>query len=163
MRYVHLVRDPRAVVWSMIKRECRRKERRPDKDGGTSELRTCLRHSVDWLAANVGAERSISLAGAPAVRIRYEDLMARLEAELQRIGSVVGEDYSESVRALGCNDGIPIRHVLAGNSLRRSGRITLRPDYEWQSGLAKAYCRLVWLLAAPVARRYGYVGRWNSG
>jgi hypothetical protein len=40
MRFVHLVRDPRAVVWSMVKRERHRKERQPDRYGGPSALRT---------------------------------------------------------------------------------------------------------------------------
>lgn len=146
---VHLVRDPHGCAWSV------RKGRNTDLEAGVVRTRRSdvLRMATSWCLANAAAERAA--AGGPAVRVRYEDLMAQPDTTLAHIGLAAGLDLSGVAASLAAGT-IPPAHQIGGNRMRTSLTLRLRPDEDWRTHLAPFDRRLVSVITAPWARRYGY-------
>ena len=149
VRVVHLVRDPRAVAWSLLRGSNRKLEAgEPARLAGGS-----ARPLVGWVAANLRA----AAAGRrlPTAMLRYEDLVRNPEAEIARLGRELHLDLSTVIEGIRSDDPIPGSHGVAGNRLRRSGRQRLHEDREWASALPYR-ARLLAAVTWPMARRYGY-------
>jgi len=72
MRVVHLVRDPRAVVWSVLRWRMRRGHL-----GRFSRLALAAKVSLSWVAANLSAELFRLLHPRRSVQVTYDDLLRR--------------------------------------------------------------------------------------
>lgn len=152
---VHLVRDPRAVVWSMSKPIKRQVEA-----GVQRELKPkpALYTALRWMIVNLAAERLLLRAGrGQSVRVRYEDLVAHPGETIDRVLALVGETGG------GLPDGIhqPVRpgHQSAGSRHRMQKELKVRIDEGWRAEMPIAKQWLVALLCAPLLRRYGYPWR----
>lgn len=148
---VHLVRDPRAVLWSTL----RGSNRRLESDQPPRVRGDIGRMLIGWYGANVGVDGLARATGARVHRLRYEDLVAEPTLELQRLSDALGLDLDGGIPALGSDHRLGPDHGVAGNRLRRKGLENLRLDDEWKTKLppyARALARLSW----PLARRYGY-------
>ncbi len=151
MAVIHLVRDPRAVAFSLGR--VRRYEWKP---GDVRELRrySPARASAVWMLRNRSAHRLLRESGRPGMRVRYEDLVADPAAELARIGGFLGRD-------LPLQDDLARieRHIMGGNPTFRFASADanrVRADEAWvgqMDGKAKA---LVTALTAPLLLRYRY-------
>lgn len=149
---VHLVRDPRAVVWSMMKPMKRQveagvqKELRPKPLLYTALRWLIVNFATDALTAKLGRDRSI--------RVRYEDFVAAPSETLRQILHLVGEQSD------GLPDGIsaPFRpqHQVAGSRHRMQKELSIRIDERWRSDMPSVRQWAVALLCAPLLRRYGY-------
>lgn len=158
MRLLHLVRDPRAVAWSLRKRHPK-----DERAGIQRDLppRAAARTAALWVLANVQAMWVRRQVGAEAaVLIRYEDLLTDPKPVLRRVGEVIGLDLGDVQAALA--EGLPITvgHNIAGNRLRMRGRFGLQFDVEWQERLPQRDKRIVWAIAGPLMRRFGYERQW---
>lgn len=155
LRLVHLVRDGRAVVWSMR----RRLER--DPRAGVQALkreRSVLRTALMWTGTNLIVEHaSQALGGGRAIRITYEELMGDPGATLGRLGPLLEADLAPIAARLAAGEPLAAGHVMAGNRLRMHGTLQLRPDHEWQRQLPADQQRLVERLCRPILHRYGYL------
>ncbi len=141
VRVVHLVRDPRAVVWSTIRLHRERTQR-------TNWIDTTAR-GVKTLAHLVLTEtRQSSL-----VRLSYEDLTTQPQRTLEQIGAGVGIDFAPVIAQIARGDGLIAEHVLAGDLARMDsarGGLHLRPARaDWRGqlppllvGLAAIYGRV---------------------
>lgn len=145
---VHLVRDPRAVCWSAIKKTERKRQTR-------SKLLTCCQAALGWVKANLACELFGRLYPNQYVRLRYEDLARSpreiLNGLLRRL--LPGKEWR--FEAIGGHDN---RHQLYGNRMR-SKQLSLaeiREDDAWRTSMPAAYCRLIAPLSAVLRRRYGY-------
>jgi hypothetical protein len=143
-RFVHLVRDPRAVAYSWAKRDAR----------GHGSAAT----SRDWVAFNLLDEAVRRRAGrGRSLRLRYEDLVADPESTLRTVAGLLGErpdrlPVSRSkVAALGANHG-----VMGNPSRFLTGEVELREDVEWRAAQSPNDRRIVTALALPLMLRYGY-------
>ena len=112
---VHLVRDPRAVVFSQG-----RPTSNPSRGGAPMRRRPTVPSSLDWLRAHLTTERVMRhddlRTAVPATRLRYEDLVED-EGAIDRVVAdlAIGwQRHAEAERGL--------RHVIGGNVVRRSGR-----------------------------------------
>ncbi|HET9729071.1 MAG TPA: sulfotransferase [Acidimicrobiia bacterium] len=149
LRVLHLVRDSRAVAWSL-----QRKRRRPEIEADAylpvhSPLHTCF----EWDFRNALAHVLGRRAGA-YVRVRYEDL-ARDPADV----------VMRATKDLGLQGGSPNfeladNHTVAGNPMRFTrGPLHVRADDEWQRCMPRRDRRLVTALTLPGLLRYGYLAR----
>jgi hypothetical protein len=142
LRLLHLVRDPRATVYSHLRRY---------------RLRhwETFRRSVYWVRWNLATER-LAETGVPYARIRYEDFIedpaASLAPALEELGlSASGLPIEGNVVRLS------EKHLFTGNRARgQVGPITLRNDLEWKSELSSGLQTLARVTTLPILRRYGY-------
>jgi sulfotransferase family protein len=137
---VHLVRDPRAVVWS------HRRQRQAPAGVFAQPLRPHAAPYVAlrWMARNVFTE----LAVRPDVRLRYEDLVATPDEALTGLWQAIG---------LSPRPGPGAAHVIAGNLNRfESAPVRIRPDDEWNRMQPRGQRLVTTALSLPILRRYGY-------
>ena len=153
LRLVHLVRDCRAVAWSMIKRA--RRARSDDSESATWESMITCRTAAAWIVANWQCDWVMSKAQSNrAALVRYEDFAgcpAQVGAELARMCELPGFDEIPDLT----RTNRP-RHTVAGNRLRKSKEITITPDLEWIESMPAGPRQLTWTLSGAMARRYGY-------
>jgi hypothetical protein len=151
---VHLIRDPRAVMWSV-----RRGSNRRLAAGDTSFPRGReIRGVASWILANSMAELVRMSSGFPWRVLRYEDLVARPTSVLSALLKWMQLDPDPVIRRLTDGRGFDVGHSLSGNRMRSETRtVQIRPDSEWEEKLP-AMTRLLALPAVPLMRRYGYVG-----
>jgi sulfotransferase family protein len=151
---VHLVRDPRAVAFSMQ----RKSYLQPQHDDLVHMPRSrALPSAMGWIRANIATEL-VGRRGAPlkTTLLRYEHFAAQPQEAVEQLCSFVGEDEK----------GIPIRsstaelhgnHDVWGNGVRfKRGEIEIRLDDAWRDGLKRAERIAVTSVSAPLLRRYGY-------
>ncbi len=142
---VHLVRDPRAVAYSWQKRQ-----------PGIDRHRV-TESTASWLAWNVATEELRARLDDRSTLVRYEGFVQRPTQTLRRLVELVGEDPA-LVQVPAANVfQLAGTHTVSGNPARfRSGSVAVRPDTEWQAGLAGWQRMLATAIAAPLLRRYGY-------
>jgi hypothetical protein len=144
LKVIHIVKDPRAFVYSKIKTEERT----------TSNALTAFRMSVRYNLENHLIERVIRrVKNENVFRIRYEQLAARPEKVLEQIGDWLKIPYpTHAAAALRSSEN----HGIAGNIMRhRSEGVFL--DEKWKSGLSRSLKRLVILFTYFFAKKYHYL------
>ncbi len=151
---LHVVRDPRAVVfsWTRVK---------PSPDGRTVMQRMRPARIVrDWIESNAGAE--VLRRHVPDDRwlfCTYEDFAARPRETVGRIVAFMRADgeapfVTDDTVVLGAN------HTLLGNPDRfRTGEVTVTPDERWRSQMPRRQQIGVRVATWPLMRRYGYLRR----
>lgn len=154
LRIVHLVRDGRGVAYS------RRKAFARDMSAGLPNAikpTPLWRSSLYWTRENLQSEWvRRTLDPAKTVRVRYEDFTDDPAAVLSTVGETIGLDLDDlATDLLACKPMTP-RHTISGNRVRMAGAIRLEPDTEWTDRLPIATRRALFLLNAPLMRRYGY-------
>jgi Sulfotransferase family len=150
VRYIHVVRDGRAFLWS--------KRARPDGEGVGKRTpdRSPLRLAGLWTLTNFLASVVFSAQSGRYLRVRYEDLTARPQETVERIGRFLGLEMGPVLALLEPGRAIPISHVVGGNRLRFTRGLTIRPDTEWEQSLPPKEKAAFWAVAGWLARWYGY-------
>lgn len=149
---VHLVRDPRGVLWSI-----RRGDNKKMEAGTAARIHGgSARGLYGYLRANLLFERHLTQTpGLPWIRLRYEDLVSNIEESLEPLGRLLHLDLSAVARQVREGKSFSGGAGVSGNRMRRAGTITLRIDNEW-----KQQCplptRLMVLLARPLIQQYNY-------
>ena len=153
-RFVHLVRDPRAVAYSWQRRKAQPDRNRP------AEL---VRHgvvdsTVSWMRWNTLAE-AVRRREPPSssLLLRYEDLVARPRSSLQEVAALVRETPRELPFSGEHTASLEPNHTVSGNPSRfRTGRVEISADTEWIARQSAAERLIVTSLALPLLSRYGY-------
>jgi len=150
---MHLVRDSRAVAFSMLRPKLRLEHR---DQVVYLERMSATRVALKWLSWNLAA---IPFTRQPdrVRRVRYEDFVADPAATLRHIGQWLSLD-----RELPDLDGSTVRlsanHHINGNPVRfLHGRVALHEDDEWKVKMQPSDRWLVTLLTWPLLARYGYL------
>lgn len=149
---IHLVRDPRGVAFSWLKRV------RSDSEPGEMPRRSAAMTAVDWLLQNVIVQLSLQRLSRAYVRVRYEDLVARPAGTVQRISRATG------LASIGMPTGGGLTrpgefHLVAGNPVVRQlagSGLKLTLDDEWRSQLPRAERWMVTGVCASMMATYGY-------
>ena len=145
---LHLVRDPRAVSWSAVKKAGRQ---------GTRPLMglRCSAAAIGWTASNFACELFGHAYPAQYLRLRYEDLVRAPSETLRAVFAELlpGVEWRPEEIGEGTN-----RHQLYGNRMRsRSLSLAeIKEDTAWRSDMPRAYRLLVASLTWSLSRRYGY-------
>jgi hypothetical protein len=150
---VHLVREPRAVCWSVL-----RKKIRIAKREGRRQSHYTLRCGwtvLSWSVANLSCELYGLIYPCHYLRFRYEDL-ARSPAEA--LGTLFEKflpDLSWSFEEGSAHNN---RHQLFGNDIRHQQMAIedVREDHKWKSEMPPEYSRVVLALSHLLRLRYGY-------
>ena len=136
LRVIHLVRDPRGVVYSSVRR---------GRDGGDERAA-----AVRW--AKVNAAILNAMAALPQDRrlvVRYEDLCTDPDAVLRRIARFLDLDPA---RLAGATAGDRELHVL-GNRTRLVPVTEIRLDERWRSELTDAQVERIGRATRATERR----------
>lgn len=159
LRMIHLVRDSRAVAHSWT-RKVRRNE--PVGPAYMPRIRPA-KTAWMWSYQNGGLEL-LAATGTPTLRVRYEDVVRAPRTALAQIAEFIGLDLRGDGLDFIAQDGtrhwadLSIAHIASGNPMRfQTGRIQIREDDEWRTGMSDTHRRTVTALTLPLLRRYGYV------
>jgi hypothetical protein len=151
--YLHLVRDPRAVAFSWM----RRKQATDRTSGAEMERFGATRTAVTWMARQLAAERIRMGATDRSLLLRYEDLVAAPAESLARVAELVGEPPADTDFVNGRSANLSLNHTVSGNPIRlRTGALELREDSEWRSQLPVTARRIVSTISWPLLKHYGY-------
>jgi hypothetical protein len=152
LKIIHLVRDPRAVMWSAQRGSNYRLEAGEQKRrfGGMA------RGLLSWMFSNAAVELlHARVANGALLRVRYEDLAFRPRETFTQIAQLLEIEARELLDRLEAGGDFEPGHGVAGNRMRRSGQIVLRFDEEWRTKLPSS-ARLLARVAWPLMRRYEY-------
>jgi hypothetical protein len=145
---LHVVRDPRGVAWSAVKKAGRQGTR------PFAALRSCVA-ALGWSLANAACEIFGRRYPDRYLRIRYEDLAqdpsAAMRGLLQRL--LPGTEWRPEDIGTGDN-----RHQLYGNRLRAHSLslAEIEEDTAWKTDMRALSRTLVSVLTLPLRSRYGY-------
>lgn len=151
---VHLVRDPRAVAFSWLKKKV--------YDASGEEPMYMSQHPPArsaklWLVWNLTAEMIWGRRRGHYLRVRYEDFTARPRETFEQVVRLILEEVPPLPFTGEFEVTLAQIHSMAGNPSRfETGNVTIRRDDRWQQELPPSSRRLVTLLTWPLARRYGY-------
>jgi hypothetical protein len=153
LRVIHLVRDPRAAMWSALRSGDRNVDMGHQQRARAGGFARAL---FVWSLSNLSVHlTAASHPRLPFLRLRYEDLVTQPISELARLGVFLGIDLAPVSAAIAQGQPFDPGHGVKGNRMRRRGPVSLRLDEEWKTALpasARWLAPLVW----PLAGRYGY-------
>jgi hypothetical protein len=157
---LHLVRDPRAVTYSLGHRP---KLQTDSVEPSAMRRLGVVRGTATWLAWNAAARRVHRSAPDRTVLLSYEHLTADPSAAITRVLELVGETNSVAPSLDDRTADIRVSHTVSGNPSRfATGRVEIRTDDEWRRAQPFAERMVTTALAAPLMLRYGYAP-WGTG
>lgn len=152
--FLHLVRDPRAVLYSWKKT----KQREDSSDDQLFPRYSSTRSLMQWALVNSRCERFAGLAPNSYFQVRYEDFADNWHsALLSGAGALfepteAGETITDGRAAM-----VHAQHSISGNPSRFDlGEVTLKPDTSWRDAVTRMDRNLAAMICGPVAGRYGY-------
>lgn len=153
VRYVHLVRDPRASAHSW-------KQRRHESATPGAEVtqRGAFDSTLRWDLLNLEAEL-LRTSESPATfeRLRYEDFVAEPRATTMRLAAFMGEVVESTPFKDDRSVRMGVNHTIAGNPSRyTSGIVQIRDSGDWRPAQAQTDRWITTVVAAPLLHRYGY-------
>jgi hypothetical protein len=150
---VHLVRDPRAVAYSWMKK----KRYDPNSENVTYMDRfNPAISTLIWMYWNVLIE-SIWGRSPRYYFLRYEDLLEKPRLALEEILGLIQGEAGPMPAIQGDSIYLHPNHNVSGNPSRfRRGWVKLERDDVWRKKLFPGYQALVNLLSFPLLKRYGY-------
>lgn len=142
IRVIHLMKDPRAFVYSSTKPVSSGRRSGSGRMIGRWVITNALYSYLCWRL----------FEPAQVVRLRYEELAGQPQHTLARLGSWLGLTFPAD---LVDNFRDRPNHAISGNAMRwQHSRITL--DERWRTELSSASARTIKVIAWPLARLYGY-------
>lgn len=152
MSAVHLVRDPRAVAYSW-----HRHKRFRDGSSKTMDRHSVVHSSLSWIVRNLSVEFVAGTTDIPVKLVRYEDLVSQPRPLISELARFTGQDEADLTWLSDSSVALSPLHLVAGNPDRPlGGRLEIRPDTDWISGLTKSRRRVVEALSWWLMRRYRY-------
>ncbi|MGB3634284.1 MAG: sulfotransferase [Rubrobacteraceae bacterium] len=155
LHLVHLTRDGRGVAASL-----NRSWRKDEEPGVTRDVegKPVWRTAAFWIVVNLTSEWVGRRLGPDKfLRVRYEDLVMTPSETLAKIGNPAHVDYSQLVEQLERGGTVEAEHNIAGNRLRMSENVRLKPDPgSWKKSLSEEQKWITWTLMGWLQKRYGY-------
>lgn len=149
---VHLIRDPRAVQYSGLKRKMLKKTEWKDY----SAVGGCL----TWNACNLTVETFWRSSSHKYLTLYYEDFIQRPKETLERILKLVQEKTTLLPFVEEHKVELSTNHTVIGNNNRfKSGTIELQLDNKWKEEMKPSDKAIVTMLSWPLLLRYGYLSR----
>lgn len=155
IRVLHLVRDSRAVAFSLQRRKL---------DPGRASGEFMNRESPErtaryWTKINL-LTHVVGRAHGRYLRVRYEDLLRDPTRQMERVAAFMGLSTApSSFLSQGVAD-LSTQHTIGGNPDRlRTGPVPLRLDDEWIGRMEPIQRRAVIRRTWPLMAAYGYLGR----
>jgi hypothetical protein len=150
---VHLVREPTAVCWSVLKQ----KNRKASRNGHTLPhyALSCSWTVLGWWLANLSCDLFGLIYPRHYLRLRYEDLVRSTPDEVRMLLERLLPGASWPSSDVIAYDN---RHQLHGNKvrLRQLTFADIKEDLKWKSEMPPEYARVVLPLSWLLRSRYGY-------
>ncbi|MCS3708303.1 hypothetical protein GGP62_003213 [Salinibacter ruber] len=149
VRVIHLVKDPRAFVYSMTKDD-------------PSNLKNVLRYTGRWVIENaiISTVARKSVFDENVRRITYDELAQHPRQTLQSLGDWLGVDYDPSLVDTFREYE---NHALSGNMMRwRNSEEEIYYDERWREETPAAVQHLITALVQPFAGYCGYPELYES-
>ncbi len=139
VRVIHLVRDPRGVTASKLRR------------GGGTDVQTPARQ---WVRLHTRLQKGLgALMQDKYIRLRYEDLCRDPRAVLKKLYAFCGANPEFEV-----TDFMACPHHIVGNPMRLSNLSVIKLDERWRELLTEEQQDQVWQVAGGLGAQYGYSG-----
>jgi Sulfotransferase family len=153
---VHIVRDPRGVEHSRLRRK---------KSGHSNYAdHNLVRGSLVWDISNLTEEMFRWRFPERRMTIRYEDFVQGPKEQVNRVLRLLGEDVPQLPFVHERLVSLDATHTVGGSpSRRRTGEIELRLDEEWKATMEQRDKVAVTALTWPLLLRYGYPSTRNIG
>ena len=151
---IHLVRDPRAVMASMLSAQKRRMQKHGIRPVAFRGLRTL----VSWSFTNIYIHM-ISFFGIKKVkaRVSYEELTNNPKKTIELIDQAVDIDCSHVIENIEKSIPFDAGHIFSGDLLRMKGEYQISAfSPKWRNQLNGIQHGMVWL-TYPIARYYGFL------
>jgi hypothetical protein len=158
-RYLHLIRDARAVAYSKMRRR-----RRPEIHWAEAYMatRSAWASAGSWNRTHRLAEAAHRTVDRPWHRLRYEDLAADPRAALAPLVSALQVPATDTDPLAFLGEGVArvgVGHSVSGNPMRFGhGELSVAPDVEWHHAMPWRSRFEVSLRSYVGLRRYGYIG-----
>ena len=155
VKIIHLMRDPRGVVWSYKKSFVKDVKGGLQRDmKGTSLLKAVY----SWMATNSRAFTTIKSTDVPALSVKYEKFCANPDHEINRIlAFVLGEQPKSQIDL---NESIKTKsHTVAGNRLRMKKNIIIKPDFAWKTNLNFIQKTFIYSLTFPLLKKFKSISK----
>lgn len=137
VRIIHLVRDPRGVAASRLRR------------GVPIDAREAARQ---WVRLHTRLQNSLDTrAPDKYIVARYEDLCQGPRTVLKRLYAFCGADRTFEVLDLATTT-----HHIVGNAMRLDHLSAIQLDERWHELLTADQQREIWQIAGPLGAQYGY-------
>lgn len=151
---VHLIRDPRGVAYSWLRRKLQ-----PSKGGPAyMERLNPVASSLIWNIWNLTIEALWRRFPYRYLMLRYEDFVDRPQEAVECILNLVQEKATHFPFIEGRKVALDANHTTSGNPSRfQTGTIELRPDMEWKEKMKQKDKAIVTMLTWPLLLRYGYL------
>jgi hypothetical protein len=91
-----------------------------------------------------------------SLELRYEDFVSQPTNAMRQIGKWSGLDFETTTSTMLAGEPLQPEHTIAGNRVRMSGKVTLKPDWEWTTKLPRQDRAIGWLMAGWLLKRFGY-------
>jgi hypothetical protein len=151
VKMIHLVRDGRAVLWSVKRGDNVRLGDGCSEDAAAFSC-PALRAVGGWVLANAIALLTALVSERGTVlRVRYEDFVRDPRRELIRIGEFLGRDLTAIADRIERGETFAAGHNTGGNRAGKAGPLRLREDREWETRLGRTDRALYWALGWPLA------------
>ncbi len=156
LRFIHLIRDSRAVVYSHI-----RKKFVPQI--GYTATKNPFLTAISWNFNNLVAEKLKEKH--KYVALQYEEFVTHPKESLLRIldsldilkDANIEREKISSIFKEGNKIFLKKNHIIAGNAMRfKEGEIEIRVDEEWKVRPPLIYKLSTTFLTFPILRRYHY-------
>lgn len=146
LRMVHLVRDGRAVAWSLKKNAKEQNRKRPT-----------WRAAMFWVVINRLTNLVRSKVEHKTV-VRYEDFIENPGIILKQIGLMSEVDFSSIINKIESNDDFVIEHVMAGNAIRKANTIKFQTSNSegWKNKLRPGSKSLFKTLSFSSLKKFNY-------
>lgn len=157
VKLVVLVRDGRAVLWSVLKGTNKELER-----GETKKRRrfAFTRFVLGWWSANAAVIPQVLLIGPRnVIFVDYRSLCAQTKSVMQGISTFLQKDSSQLETVLDTGRPIYPSSQYRGNRMRTKPLRTITEDKEWKTNLPMRYLVGYWLFCLPVHVFYRSVAR----
>jgi hypothetical protein len=150
--FVHLVRDPRATVYSIVRARA----------GGEPVLGSRLRQStyaaLSWQAGNLAATAVRRAAGpSRSMLLQHEDFVAHPGQAVQALTQLAGRPAGPGWLLPSRTVTLQPTHTVGGNLNRfRTGPVNISADTAWRSHMHPRDQAAVTTICAPLMAHYGY-------
>ena len=154
IKLIHLVRDCRGVIWSIMKGSNKTIKSSENK----KFLFPTIRAIFGWISANIITQLASFFIGKQNyLRIYYEDIENNPDILFKKIGEFLNLDLSPLIKKCLNSEAFLVAHKIGGNRMNNNEKITIQIDNEWERKLPFKSHLLFWIFAWPLALLYGYL------
>ena len=156
---IHLVRDPRAVVYSWS-----RARQWPTRAGSVTLQKGYLAAMRRWVMQNLKLMICLRRSRIPRLLLRYEDFVDQPGETLDAIMRLVGETPTAVAGGGRAAISVADTHIIKANPLRfHHGDLSIRADEQWRDALPPRIEKMITVMTYPLMRHFGYAPAVRGG